>query len=133
MKLIWIRNFLIKAEEELKHAETQAREFLAEEGEAEEDIEDEIAIIKVIDWSVSFILWFDVSIYEFDNEKLLIRIMCPILVAKEIVSNDVWQFNCVKFIVRVGKMHKSKDKCNLLSCTLYNYSMDLLSKGCSQV
>jgi len=36
-----------EAEEELKQAETQAREFLAEEGEAEEDIEDEIAIIKV--------------------------------------------------------------------------------------
>ena len=38
----------IQAEEELKQAETQAREFLAEEGETEDDIEDEIAIIKVI-------------------------------------------------------------------------------------
>eukprot|EP00088_Acartia_fossae_P008823 TRINITY_DN1423_c0_g1_i10.p1 TRINITY_DN1423_c0_g1~~TRINITY_DN1423_c0_g1_i10.p1 ORF type:complete len:657 (-),score=254.81 TRINITY_DN1423_c0_g1_i10:205-2175(-) len=36
-----------EAEQELKEAETQAREFLKEEGEGEEEIEEEIGIIKV--------------------------------------------------------------------------------------
>ena len=35
----------------MKEAETQAREFLKEEGEGEEEIEEEIGIIKVKDTS----------------------------------------------------------------------------------
>ena len=44
-----------KAEEELISAESQARQFLAEEGETAEDIEQEVGIIRVIK-TVSFII-----------------------------------------------------------------------------